>query len=315
MILLYENVKNRPSGILSLTGLTKPEFESLLPLFEKAEEEYVGETYINGKERERAPGGGRRPKLRTAGDRLFFILFYLKTCPLQQVAAVLFGMSLSQTDTWIHRLSEVLKKAPGRGSYLPERDPAASEEALKKCPGLSFVIDGTERKIQRPKDPEKQIIFYSGRKKNHAVKNIVISDACSKKIIYLSGTYEGKKHDKKICDEENPAFPEGSTVFKDTGFQGYEPENAACHQPEKKPRGKELPAEDKIFNKMISGVRVIAEHVISGVKRLRIVRDVLRNTKEGFADPVMEIACGLHNLRVTFRVPKYPKKGPEPIWH
>jgi len=43
------------------------------------------------------------------------------------------------------------------------------------------------------------------------------------------------------------------------------------YQPEKKPRGKELPAEDKIFNKMISGVRVIAEHVISGVKRLRIV--------------------------------------------
>jgi len=55
------------------------------------------------------------------------------------------------------------------------------------------------------------------------------------------------------------------------------------YQPEKKPRRKELPAEDKIFNRMISGVRVIAEHVIYGVKRLRIVKDVLRNTKEGFA--------------------------------
>jgi hypothetical protein len=59
------------------------------------------------------------------------------------------------------------------------------------------------------------------------------------------------------------------------------------YQPEKKPRGKELPAEDKIFNKMISGVRVIAEHVIAGVKRLRIVKDVLRNTKEGFAAYVL----------------------------
>jgi len=315
MILLYENVKNRPSEILSLTGLTKPEFDSLLPLFEKAEEEYLRETYIKGKERERAPGGGRKPKLRTAAQRLFFILFYLKTYPLQQVIAVLFGMSLSQTNTWIHRLSEVLKEALGRGSYLPERNPAASEEALKKCPALSFIIDGTEREIQRPKDPEKQKIFYSGKKKTHTVKNNIIADAVSKKVMYLSGTYEGKKHDKKICDEENPAFPGGSTVFKDTGFQGYEPENAACHQPEKKPRGKELPAEDKIFNKMISGVRVIAEHVIAGVKRLRIVKDVLRNTKEGFADLVMEIACGLHNLRVTFRVPKHPKKDPEPLWH
>jgi len=315
MILLYENIKNRPSEILSLTGLTKAGFDSLLPLFEKAEEEYLRETYIKGKERERAPGGGRKPKLGTAAQRLFFILFYLKTYPLQQVIAVLFGMSLSQTNTWIHRLSEVLKRALGGGSYLPERDPSASEDALKKCPGLSFVIDGTDRRIQRPKDPEKQIIFYSGRKKSHAVKNIVIADAVSKKVIFLSRTCEGKKHDRKICDEENPAFPEGSTVFKDTGFQGYEPGNTVCYQPEKKPRGKELPAEDKIFNRMISGVRVIAEHVISGVKRLRIVKDVLRNTKDGFGDLVMEIACGLHNLRVTFRVPKHPKKDPEPLWH
>jgi len=80
-------------------------------------------------------------------------------------------MSLSQTNTWIHRLSEVLKEALGRGSYLHERNPAASDEALKKCPVLSFIIDGTEREIQRPKDPEKQKIFYSGKKKTHTVKN------------------------------------------------------------------------------------------------------------------------------------------------
>ncbi len=130
------------------------------------------------------------------GDRLFFILFYMKTCPLQEVTAVLFGMSLSQADTRIHRLSGVLKRAPGEGQYLPERDPSASEEALKKCPGLSFVADGTEREIQRPKEPEKQIIFYSGRKKTHTVKNIVIADAVSKKVIFPSRTCGGKKHDR-----------------------------------------------------------------------------------------------------------------------
>jgi len=214
MILLYKNVKNRPSVILSLTGLTKAEFESLLPLFEEAWNDYVRETYIKGKERERAPGGGRKPKLRTAEDKLLFILVYLKTYPLQQMIAVLFGMSQSQANVWIHRLSEVLKRALGDGEYLPERNPAASEEALKKCPGLSFVIDGTEREIQRPKDPKEQIIFYSGKKKTHTVKNIVIADAVSKKVIFLSRTCEGKKHDKKICDEENPAFPGGSTVVE-----------------------------------------------------------------------------------------------------
>jgi len=120
---------------------------------------------------------------------------------------------------------------------------------------------------------------------------------------------------KKISDEENPTFPKDSSLFKDTGFQGYEPENTVCYQPEKKPRGKELPPEDRIFSRMISGVRVTEEHVIAGVKRLRIVKDVFRNRKDGYSDSVMETACGLHNLRVTFRLPVRPKKGTEPVWH
>ena len=238
MILLYKNVKNKPSVILSLTGLTKAEFESLLPLFEEAWNDYVRETYIKGKERERAPGGGRKPKLRTAEDKLFFILVYLKTYPLQQMIAVLFGMSQSQANVWIHRLSEVLKRALGDGQYLPERNPAASEEALKKCPGLSFVIDGTEREIQRPKGLEKQIIFYSGKKKTHTVKNIVIADAVSKKVIFLSRTCEGKKHDKKICDEENPAFPEGEHGFQRQRISGIRTRKHSLSSAGKKASGK-----------------------------------------------------------------------------
>jgi hypothetical protein len=31
------------------------------------------------------------------------------------------------------------------------------------------------------------------------------------------------------------------------------------------------------------------------------VKDILRNTKDGFSDLAMFIACGLHNLRVHIR--------------
>ena len=60
---------------------------------------------------------------------------------------------------------------------------------------------------------------------------------------------------------------------------------------------------EKWLNSLISGVRVVVEHVIAGVKRCRIVRDVLRLTQEGMSDMVMELACGLHNLRVSCRHP------------
>jgi len=60
---------------------------------------------------------------------------------------------------------------------------------------------------------------------------------------------------------------------------------------------------DKFLNKLISGVRIVVENVICGVKRCRIVKEPLRLTKDKISDLVMEIACGLHNLRVTFRQP------------
>jgi hypothetical protein len=60
---------------------------------------------------------------------------------------------------------------------------------------------------------------------------------------------------------------------------------------------------ERVLNGFISGVRVVVEHVIAGVKRCRIVKDVLRLTKQGISDLVMEIACGLHNLRMACRHP------------
>ena len=70
---------------------------------------------------------------------------------------------------------------------------------------------------------------------------------------------------------------------------------------EKKPRKKELTAKEKERNRKLSKIRVKVEHALSGVKRSRIVKDVLRNTKDGFSDLVMVIACSLHNLRVEHR--------------
>ena len=60
------------------------------------------------------------------------------------------------------------------------------------------------------------------------------------------------------------------------------------------------PAE-KRTNRKLARIRVRGEHALAGVKRARVVKDVLRNTKEGFSDLGMVIACGLHNLRIHIR--------------
>ena len=65
----------------------------------------------------------------------------------------------------------------------------------------------------------------------------------------------------------------------------------------------DLSLEDLFFNHALSSLRIVVEHSLAGVKRCRIVKDVLRNTKAGFSDVVMEVACALHNLRLDFRQP------------
>ena len=93
--------------------------------------------------------------------------------------------------------------------------------------------------VQRPKSPEKQALHYSGKKKGHTDKNVVIVDLQRKCIGFLSRTYVGKTHDKKIADSEGISYPPKAELYKDTGFQGYEPAITRTCQAKKKaaPRG------------------------------------------------------------------------------
>src|SRR5262249_24297771 len=138
-------------------------------------------------------------------------------------------------------------------------------------------------------------------KKTHTVKNIVLGGLHTHTVNYLSQTYEGRRHDKKLIDEENPTYPTDIGLYKDTGFQGYEPEAVKTFQPQKKPKGKELTAEQKEQNSLISSSRIVIKNIIAGIKRCRIVKDLFRNTKDRYDDLVMEIACALHNFRVDCR--------------
>ena len=167
-----------------------------------------------------------------------------------------------------------------------------------------FFHDGTERPIQRPKDRQTQKAYYSGKKKCHTVKNnLITNENC--KVVLLTPSFEGRHHDKRIADIVGYCLPPGSTLYQDTGFQGFAPPNINIIQPKKKPKGRERTDEEKENNRKIASIRIRIEHVISGIKRYRIVQDKLRNWKKGFSDLVMETCCGLHNFRLNFRPWRY----------
>jgi hypothetical protein len=133
------------------------------------------------------------------------------------------------------------------------------------------------------------------------VKNNLLCNP-QKRILWLSKTFDGSVHDKKIADEQPVRFPAGITLWQDTGFLGHIPKNVTVKMPTKKPKGKELTKEQKQENKEISSFRILVEHAIGGIKRCRIAKERLRCTKFAFDDTVMLIACGLHNFRISLKI-------------
>ena len=237
-MLTYHELKEKPKEFLAATSLTVEEFELILPVFRRKNAELFSPGLTRkGQPRQRKAGGGVKGKLQTIEDKLLFILVYQKTYPLQTMHGLQFGLSQPQANYWIHLLLPILRNCLSELGMTPERDPqAVAESPLVNESAPDLLIDGTERRRQRPKDAKKQAEHYSGKKKAHTDKNILLANMHSRKVVYLSRTDVGKKHDKKLAEENEIAYPVGATLGKDTGFQGYEPKGVLTFQPKKAKR-------------------------------------------------------------------------------
>ena len=129
------------------------------------------------------------------------------------------------------------------------------------------------------------------------MKNVLLIDAALT-ILFLSATYAGSTHDKRIAEATPYPLPAGSRLLQDLGFLAFTLDHVAIIMPTKKPRGRALTRPQKAANRRIARRRVRIEHVNSRVKRCRIVHDISRLRKVGVRDLVMEICCALHNFRV-----------------
>ncbi len=131
-------------------------------------------------------------------DKLLFILSYQKTGQLQVMHGLQFGLSQSQTNHWIHRLLPVLQKSLSAMGMMPERDGKKVSEIIEASEGgANLSLDASERLLQRPVNIEKQRENYSGKKKTQTDNNLLLVNENTKRVVYLSATVEGKKHDKK----------------------------------------------------------------------------------------------------------------------
>ena len=77
------------------------------------------------------------------------------------------------------------------------------------------------------------------------MKNVLLVNA-PLTILFLSDTYGGRTHDKPIADATPYPLPPGSGLLQDLGFLGFTLPGVDVLMPTKKPRGQELPLEEKL---------------------------------------------------------------------
>ena len=91
-------------------------------------------------------------------------------------------------------------------------------------------------------------------------------------ILFLSDTYGGRVHDKRIADATPYPLPAGSRLLQDLGFLAFTLPHVEILMPTKKLRGQELTLEQHRANQALNQRRLRIEHataVTSAVASLK----------------------------------------------
>ena len=295
------NIKSALSNDRSckaLTGLSIHEFNNLLETFNLIYQEIIHQLKPH---RKRKIGAGIKGNLPDISDKLFLILFYLKCYPTYDLLSFLVGFDRSRSCRWVIFLLPILEKTLGRKLVLPKRRISSFEDFITLFPEAKDIfIDGTERRVQKPVSQKRRKKLYSGKKKGTTRKNIVVSNE-KNEVLVISQTKSGRRHDKRLADKiglENA--PPEVTFWTDTGLMGIQKYHPNTQMPKKKTKGKPLTEKEREENKLKSGIRVLSEHAIAGIKRMRSTTDVYRNRIANLDDSFMLLSSGLWNYHLNY---------------
>jgi hypothetical protein len=116
--------------------------------------------------------------------------------------------------------------------------------------------------------------------------------------VFLSTTYGGRVHDKRIAEATPSPLPAGTRLWQDLGWLAFPLPYVESCRPTTTPHGQALTREQQRANQALHPRRLHIEHVHSSVKRCRIVKDRIRLWKVGVHALVMERCYALDNFCV-----------------
>ena len=163
---------------------------------------------VRAKEKQKKKSG-RPPKLRIE-DRILLTLQYLREYRTYYHIGIDWKISESNTYRIVLKIENILIQSgkfslPGKKKLL---DPSLDEDLI--------LMDVMESPIERPKKHQKK--FYSGKQRQHTLKNQIVFGQKSNQIICLAQS-KGKTHDLKLFKNSRTKFHKYLKVIADKGYQ------------------------------------------------------------------------------------------------
>jgi hypothetical protein len=294
-----------------MTGLRIKEFQRLV---EETKVDWTGLKQMRTRpesDLKRRRGAGRKETFSTCEQQLFIVLFWMRSYSTLLMLEILFeGDEVTHWRT-LHRVTPLLSARRLSVSQTGRRRIRNMEELKEAFPDIhaaieEMLVDGTEQRIQRPKNKRKNKQYRSGKKKAHTVKTQVIVDARSKRILHVSKTVEGKKHDFRLFKETvcPTATDGGHVLLADSGYQGLQdqfPNLSSAKVVKKRFRGAPpLTRQERKQNRLLSKTRIFVEHAIGRLKQYKVLDHVFRHRLNRY-NPIFRAVASITNLKLEMR--------------
>jgi len=278
--------------------------QSLLRLVELCEFGYISLNGVSYDQMLTDNPKGAEAKLRSIKDLICYTLIILKSGITFDFAGYLVKFDRSRAHRQFTQGVQLLHYILDEEDYLPTRffdSPSEFNQYFDK--EQTLIIDATEQRLQRTQDKEYQKEAYSGKKKSHTIKSMIISNL-DRKIRYVSRAYVGSTHDYSLLKAEfDPSENRfsGYQVRVDLGYVGFEKDYplTTAFVPKKKPHKTELTEEQKLANQQLAKERINVEHAIGGMKRYDILSNTARIHDVDLYDQMTGTCAGIWNFFIT----------------
>ena len=292
MSIVFDYIQKYPQRTKQLLGISHEQYQGLIKAALK-EHIKIQTEKENNKIRINSRGGGRK-ELLSSTQQICLCLFYLRQIPTFEILGMLFGISKSEAHItfhyWIKILRKILPSSLLEQVEDKEGDLIIVQEVLTS---FKLLVDSLEQPIERPSDNEKQKKFYSGKKKQHTLKNQLVSLPNGQDIVDVEVGLPGPTADINLFREQQNKFDEEQGFEADKAYQG----GINITTPHKKKRKQELNEQQKIENRILSSKRIYIEHLIRIVRIFKIASQRFRLNSNAYKEIILTV-CGLVRLRI-----------------